>query len=181
MSEVWKDIEGYEGRYQVSNLGRIRSIPHTTISTSGKKRPFQGKILRTHILSSGYRSVCVRKPNKRILVHRAVAIAFVPGYFDGAQVNHKDENKRNNRVDNLEWVTAKENINYGTHNSRCHNWVNENQAIAVEQYATDGSYVKSYPSLCATARAMGVCVERIRVAIKTQGKVKGYLFKRKTN
>lgn len=181
MSEVWKDIEGYEGRYQVSNLGRIRSIPHTTVSTLGLRRPFEGKILRTHILGTGYKSVCVKNPYKRILVHRAVALAFVPGYFEGAQVNHKDENKRNNRVENLEWVTAKENINYGTHNSRCLEWVNKNQSIAVEQYTIDGDFVKSYTSLSATARAMGVCVERIRVAIRTQGKVKGYLFKRKTN
>lgn len=180
MTEIWKDVEGYDGKYQVSNLGRVRSVDHTTISSIGKKRHFKGQLIKPHITKCGYMRICIHG-KKVLFVHRAVAKAFVPGYFEGAQVNHKDENKQNNRYDNLEWVTPKENINHGTHNKRCLEWVNKNQAISVEQYTHDGRLFASYPSISEAARTICVCIERIRVAAKTQGKVKGYLFKLKTN
>lgn len=181
MTEIWKDIEGYDGKYQVSNLGRVRSVDHITTDVyNGKerKRPFRGKILKQYVLPSGYVSihfVCY----KPLLVHRAVAKAFVPGYFDGAQVNHKDENKQNNRYDNLEWVTPKENANYGNRNKKCQNAANKQHGYVVEQYSTTGELVSTFPSQRAAAKSIGATARILNLRIDTDKPVNGYLFKRK--
>ena len=101
MKEIWKDIKGYEGLYQVSNFGRVKS------ST---------KILANRLSKRGYYIVTLYKNAKGVTktVHRLVAQAFIPNPDNLPQVNHKDENKLNNRVDNLEWCTAKYNINYSS-------------------------------------------------------------------
>lgn len=112
MKEIWKDIEGYEGLYQVSNLGRVRSF----YGVRGKAC----RILRLTQRRSGHLSVTLCKDKKDVTfgVHRLVAMAFVDGYQPGLVVNHKDENPMNNHYDNLEWVTREENNDYGTRNER---------------------------------------------------------------
>lgn len=108
MMEIWKDCKGYEGKYQVSNLGRVWSV-------KGQK------YLKGTILPSGYVHVHLTTPNgkrKKERLHRLVAIAFLDNPNNLPQVNHKDENKLNNCVDNLEWCNAKYNANYGTRNQR---------------------------------------------------------------
>lgn len=99
--EKWKDIEGYEGLYMVSNMGRIMSLPRSTTS---------GKILKDHIVK-GYRFTCLSKNNKRksFQIHRLVLIAFKGLDKKRTYVNHKNFRKYDNRLSNLEWVTAKEN------------------------------------------------------------------------
>ena len=110
--EIWKDIEGFEGLYQVSNLGRTKSLNYNHT----KKE----KILKPSLNEKGYLLVNLYKEGKgrSYLVHRLVAQAFIPNPEDKPQVNHKDEDKTNNKVENLEWVTSKENINYGTRTER---------------------------------------------------------------
>lgn len=105
MEEIWKDVEEYEGLYQVSNLGNVRSLNY---GRTGKV-----KILKSAIVS-GYPSVQLFKNGiaKNHYVHRLVANAFVEGYFEGALVNHIDENKQNNIWTNLEWCTHQYNIQY---------------------------------------------------------------------
>lgn len=100
MCEVWKDIEGYENLYQVSNLGRVKSIPRKI-----NGRIYGGKIL--HLSKTPYCRVdlCKEGNVKSCLVHRLVAIAFIPNPNKYPCVNHKDENKENNCVENLEWCT----------------------------------------------------------------------------
>lgn len=121
MKEIWKDIEGYEGLYQISNLGRVKSLEkyvNTAIKNNTKvKRKEQ--ILKQYN-KNGYLQVTLTHNNKRKYfgVHRLVANAFIPNLNNYPQVNHKDENTLNNCVDNLEWCTAKYNCNYGTRNSR---------------------------------------------------------------
>lgn len=102
--EEWRDLPGYEGDYMVSNFGRIKS-------TVGYRRPKE-HVLKDFNIGSGYRYVTlsVRGHRENVLVHRAVAMAFVDGWFDGAEVNHLDGNKHNNHADNLEWTTHKANI-----------------------------------------------------------------------
>lgn len=101
--EEWKDIIGYEGLYQISSLGRVK-----TIKTN--------KIRKLEKVRSGYLRVMLHKNNKpeRFLVHRLVAEVFIDNPDKLPEVNHKDENKLNNKVENLEWCDRKYNCNYGT-------------------------------------------------------------------
>jgi hypothetical protein len=106
MEEKWKDIKGYEGLYQVSNLGNVKSLNYRS---AGKE----------HLISpgtdrGGYNILvlCKGKKAKSFKVHRLVANAFIPNPKNKEQVNHKDGNKQNNKVDNLEWCTCKENMHH---------------------------------------------------------------------
>ena len=107
--EIWKDILGYEGLYQVSNYGRVRSLKY------GKE-----KILKQQINTDGYLHIDLYKNKKRknYNVHRLVTIAFLENPNNYPQVNHKDENKQNNHIDNLEWCDYKYNCNYGTRKNK---------------------------------------------------------------
>lgn len=102
MQEIWKDIKGYEGLYQVSNLGRVKSLPRKNVTKE--------KILNGGNNGDGY--IKVSLSNKLYYVHRLVAEAFIPKIEGKNFVNHIDENKSNNNVNNLEWCTNKENINH---------------------------------------------------------------------
>lgn len=112
-NEIWKDIPGYEGKYKISNFGNILTF-------------FKRKWIRkaTFITDIGYVYVSLEYKNKKRKcgVHRLVAELFVDGFFDGAEVNHKDLNKTNNRWDNLEWVTHSENLKhqYKMYHPDCH-------------------------------------------------------------
>ena len=176
MTELWKDIEGYDGLYQVSNLGRVRSVKR--YSEDGRILT-KGIILKQRPIPSGYMSVVIN--NKTVYIHRAVAMAFVPGYFEGAEVNHKDENRQNNRYDNLEWVSHKDNLNYGSHNTKMREKKTILYGCPVDQYTKEGEFVASYPSIRAAARAIGAYQKDIKRTFNTQGTIKGYRFKRKTN
>lgn len=105
MKEIWKSIPGYEGLYQVSNLGRVKSLLRNTT---------RGKVLSLQNRQNGYFCVCLCKNgvSKRENVHRIVAEAFLPHSDSNNVVNHKDENKHNNKVTNLEWTTQKYNLEY---------------------------------------------------------------------
>ena len=177
MTEIWKDIEGYEGNYQVSNLGRVRSVDRVVYLKSVKQyRRYKGKIMKSHPSKGGYLHIPVGR-YKGIKIHRAVAIAFVPGYFDGAEVNHKDENRQNNRADNLEWVTHQENISYGSHNRKTQKYLEETRGIPVAQHSTNGDLIATYPSISSAARATGAYSQNISRSIKTGGTTVGFIFK----
>ncbi|RWQ72963.1 NUMOD4 domain-containing protein [Bacillus cereus] len=108
MTEIWKDIEGYEGLYQVSNLGRVQSMNHVVKRSTGSSYSVTGKILNPTVDCYGYPSITIR--GKNIRVHRLVASEFLTKKPDLNYVNHKDGNKINNNVRNLEWTTNTENI-----------------------------------------------------------------------
>lgn len=105
MQEIWKDIKGYEGKYMVSNLGRVKAL-----------YAHHEKILKQYPDEDGYLQLALSKHSKQkwFRVHRLVATTFIPNELDLPWVNHKDEDKSNNRVDNLEWCTPRYNNTYGT-------------------------------------------------------------------
>lgn len=116
MEEIWRDIKGFEGFYQVSNLGRVRSVDRYFVNKRGQRRFYPSKILKQGLSKNGYPQVNLKKKNtyKCRKVHRLVATAFINNPMHLTQVNHIDENKMNNNVNNLEWCTASYNNNYGT-------------------------------------------------------------------
>lgn len=154
MEEVWKDIVGYEGLYQISNLGRVKSLPRPKT---------KGGIMTQHADKRGYKVVVLSKQGKLKVckIHRLVAEAFIPNPGNLPQINHKDENKQNNCANNLEWCTAKYNANYGTKAMRAYatskrmgKALNEEKPII--QYDLNRKYVAGYSSATEASVILGV-------------------------
>lgn len=115
MKEIWKDIKGYEGLYQVSNFGRIKSLERVAKSNKfGGVRTIKEAILHPTDNGNGYKIVGLRKAGRRknCYIHRLVALAFIPNPNNLKYINHIDYDRENNKVSNLEWCTQKENVNY---------------------------------------------------------------------
>lgn len=114
--EVWKDIKNYEGFYQVSNLGRVRSLERISV----QKHRVKERVLASTLDTYGYCLVTLRRDGKRKThkVHRLVAEAFLSNPDNLPQINHKDECKTNNKVSNLEFCSPAYNTNYGNRNER---------------------------------------------------------------
>lgn len=112
MNEIWKDIPNYEGMYQVSSLGRVKSLDRTIVNSLGRIIKYKGKIRATQKHNQGYLSLCLRNGAKQYLVHRLVASAFIENKQNKEFVNHKNGDKTDNRVENLEWCTRQENENH---------------------------------------------------------------------
>lgn len=139
MKESWKDIVGYEGIYEISNAGIIKSIKNN----KNKKE----KTLK-HFVDNNYHRVCLCKNGhkKRFMVHRLVAEAFIPNPNNYPEVNHKDENKENNYVGNLEWCNKKYNMNYGTQKERSRLKNIETQKNPIFQMDKYGNIIKLWKS-----------------------------------
>ena len=154
MKEVWKDIKDFEGLYQVSNLGRVRSLPRNTTS---------GKILKPRKDIYGYVSVCLFKEGVRYWkkIHRLVAQEFIAipnGLKDESnlQVNHINEVKTDNRVENIEYCDCSFNINYGSRNERvAEAMTNGKLSKAVFQCYLDGTVIREFPSTHEVERQLG--------------------------
>ena len=149
MTEIWKDIEGYEGLYQISNIGRVKSLA----KINGANRKQKERILHPKS-NHGYMVVSLAKNGiyKNNFVHRLVGKAFVDNPNNYPVINHKDENKANNNVSNIEWCTQKYNANYGTRNRRS----GLRHAKAIIQYDLNWNEIKRWESVSAAARHFNV-------------------------
>ena len=156
-SEIWKDVVGYEGFYQVSNKGNVYSVGR--VDSRGHRR--RGRILKPKYDRGGYLTVnlCKNGKLKTKKVHRLVAGAFLPNPNGLPQVNHRDEIKDNNNVENLEWCDSKHNINYGTRNERISKKVrvvNAKTGDVVEFNSTAEAGRKGYDQSSVSAACRGV-------------------------
>lgn len=144
--EKWKDIKNYEGLYQVSNLGNIRSLDHIRKNGENKVCLSKGKILKPGILNTGYSFVVLSKNGKTkgYKVHRLVAETFLKNEKNYKCVNHKDENKQNNNVENLEWCSYLYNNNYGTKKERLKTSQQKRAGKKVNQYDLNNNFIKEW-------------------------------------
>ncbi|MFG6426059.1 MAG: HNH endonuclease [Muribaculaceae bacterium] len=167
--EIWRDIEGYEGLYQVSSHGRVKSMDKPMFygdSDNVKNHECSiraSRILKGRMKKNGYIQIGLSKDGiqRTFTVHRLVAQAFIPNPTHHPYVNHKDENKINNHADNLEWCTPTYNTRYGSGICRqsmaARNKPNAVKGIRkVYQYTLSGDYITEYPSVNEAARQTGI-------------------------
>ena len=146
--EIWKNIKGYEGLYQVSNMGRVKSLERKVRHWRGGERIQKERILKP-VVTDGYLRVglSVDGKLKMLRVHRLVCEAFHENPDNKPQVNHINEDKVDNRACNLEWCTCKQNVNHGSRNERV--------SKPVGQYSLDGKLIKLWPSTMEAERQAG--------------------------
>lgn len=176
MNEEWKDIIGYEGLYQVSNFGKVKMLGRIKNLWHGGKTFLNPKIVSQNIVC-GYKKVKLRDKNgktKMVSVHRLVAQAFIENPHNHPQVNHKDENKHNNNVENLEWCTAKYNSNYGTGIKKC----SEAKFKRIAQISLEGNIVKEWNSMKEIVKTLGFSYPSLSQACNGITKTSnGYIWK----
>lgn len=114
MKEIWKDIKDYEGLYQVSDLGRVKSLDRFVCCKNNTTKLCKGRLLRIHKNDYLFVRLCNESIYKTKYIHKLVAQAFIPNPNGLPEINHKDENKLNNNIENLEWCTITYNNSYGT-------------------------------------------------------------------
>ena len=171
-NEVWKPVVGYEGLYEVSNTGKVRSLDRLCKHSSGKTlKVVHGCILKNIVLSSKYHMVNLSKDGimQPSLVHILMMKAFVPNPDNLPQINHKDENPSNNFIwvnedgsidlekSNLEWCSAKYNTNYGT----CIKRRTDKRRRKVNQYTADGVFIRQFDGVPSASKHIGVCAGNI--------------------
>lgn len=170
MDEIWKDVDGYEGIYQVSNMGRVRSLdrvfetPHPRNPAYIQRRRKKGIILSQRKCKSGYLIVDLKCEGIREarMVHRIVAKAFLPNTNNYECVNHKDENKLNNNASNLEWCTPKYNANYGTAAKR----MGKAHWKAILKLNRNGDVLCAYDSILEASKDTSITSQRIVGVLK---------------
>ena len=181
LGEIWKDIKGFEGKYQVSNFGRVKSIERLdSIGRTVKERFLKPSFSRGGYLCVG---LCFSGKSKLYKVHRLVWEAFKGPIPDGLQINHIDEDKTNNKLENLELVTPKENCNYGTRNERVSkSKINGKKSKPVLQYDLNGNLIKEWPSLMEINRQLEYSIGNIGSCCQNRQHYKtayGYIWKYK--
>lgn len=167
MEEIWKDISGFEELYQVSNYGRVKSLPRKT------GNQYCNGVIKKAYNEFGYNRIqLVRKDRKKwFFIHRLVAEAFIPNPNNLPQINHIDGNKTNNNVDNLEWCTQKQNTIHayknGLKKTRC-----------IMQYDLSNNFIRNWDSIIDASRTLSI--DRSSIQICCAGKYKtagGYIWR----
>lgn len=168
--ETFLSVPGYEGLYEVSNLGNVKTLR-------------KGRLLTQCSDKNGYKGVCLTKDGKSrtIQVHRLVAMAFIPNPENLPEVNHKDESHDNNCVENLEWISKKGNRNYGTYRERMSKSLKDSGTSNKSVSAYDKKtlvFVKSYDSITEAEKELGLSKGSIGKALSGRTKTSGgYIWK----
>lgn len=183
---MWKTIQGTNEKYSVSNLGNVKRNEHYTIVKPNKCKKYQTaafykeRKLKGHVQKDGYVVVKLQLDSGKSVtrkIHRLVAQEFLPNPNNFPCVNHKDEIKDNNCVDNLEWCTVEQNNNYGSRNEKIKNKV----GIKVAQYSRDGKLIKIWDSISQASRSFGcettACISRVCSNQHGRKTYRGYIWK----
>lgn len=175
--ETWKDIIGFEGLYQVSDMGHFRSLDCIRPMKNGVTRQYYGRDLSTKECKDGYLYVDLTdKDGKRksYKAHRIVAEHFVRNPLNLPVVNHRNENKHDNRSSNLEWCSVKYNLNYGTTQRRRA----EKISWKVRQFDADYNYIRTFVTMSKAAEILRFPKVGIYKAILSGRKYRGYFFRK---
>ena len=183
INEIWKDIPGYEGIYQASNLGRIKVLSRVIyVTRSGYRTGSYSYVAPEKIMSPGIRTnylcITLTKDGQKCnhILHRLIAKTFLSEYKDDLEVNHKDEDKLNNVLDNLEVCTREYNKNYGTGNIRSA----LNRSKAILQLDKAGNFIREWSGINQASRQTGICTKDIwRCCNNEEATAKGYKWRYK--
>lgn len=177
--EIWKDVIGYEGHYQVSNIGNVRSLDRKVKNFKGEFNTLRkGRSMPLHVHHKGYFKVALTKEHifKQKFVHRLVAIAFIPNPEGKPCINHRDGNRQNNVLSNLEWCTNYENIRHSWYHldriSKIPRGEAHHSNKAVNQYDLKGNLIASFYS-CAYAESV-TGFRQLSIARVARGERKKY-------
>jgi hypothetical protein len=170
MQEIWKDILGYEGLYQISNYGNVRSLHWNHSNQIRLLTPFD---------NDGYLRIGFRQQGKlkNHLIHVLVAKAFIPNPNNLPQVNHKDGNKHNNLVSNLEWISNSDNVKHAIRNHLRNSHASKSNPSKVYQYSLDGKLLAIFPSQHDAANKLHLAQANISKAIRRNKQYANYYWK----
>ncbi len=151
MKIVWKPVPGFEGRYEVSNIGAVRSCTRTALKSNGRSQLVRGKVIRPSRSQDGYLRVNLNTPEgpsryKTLRIHRLVAMVFIPTEDQSQEVNHLNGLRADNRVQNLDWISRYDNMDDMLERNK--------HRRAVEAICTETGVVHRYPSITAAANAL---------------------------
>lgn len=164
MTEIWKDVKGFEGLYRVSNTGKVLSLPRNGTN---------GGIRKQSIDKDGYKQIILFKDNKKYYkrVHRLVAEAFIPNLKEKPEINHLNNNRKDNRVENLEWCTNKENLEYSHKQKRQR--INAKPIKAINK---DLNLVLYFKSEREASRFLSIKQYKISRYLNNKNELKGWNF-----